>query len=483
MIGMTPRGRRAILGGAVVAMVSVAGCTLGGASPGKDKAGGSGEPVTLLMANPNGDTRLVPPVQDFIERVQQTSGGQIQIKRLDRYGDFTNGTERTIVHDTASGEVDLGWVGTRVFDTMGVTSMQALTAPMLIDSYALEDAVIDAGVTDEMLHGLDHVGVVGLGVLADGLRKPMGVHGPIVDVDDWRGIGFSTFPSQGQADAIAALGATPAQLYAKGRDEAVENGRTQGFEMGLLVARGRDHLYGTLNVTLWPQMDVLIANPDSLDALTPEQRGWLQEAAKAAAQHSAELSDSDEQSVREECDKGLRFALASPTDLVALRKRFDPLYAELEESPETKAFIGQIEELKKATTPDPALVIPASCTGMPPTNTTPPTGTTPAYLNGVYRWTITREDAVAAGSADDPDYPATNTIWLQDGTCRRTGGDHCVYWVNGDRISFRWPVYGPTVETFTFARNDHGDLTLEPILPMDHGDAVLMSAVPWTKIG
>ena len=42
----------------------------------------------------------------------------------------------------AAGQVDLGWSGTRVFDTMGVTSFQALHAPMLIDSYALQHAVI-----------------------------------------------------------------------------------------------------------------------------------------------------------------------------------------------------------------------------------------------------------------------------------------------------------------------------------------------------
>ena len=35
---------------------------------------------------------------------------------------------------------------------------------MLIDSYALEEAVIESGVTEEMMQGLDKLGVVGLGV-------------------------------------------------------------------------------------------------------------------------------------------------------------------------------------------------------------------------------------------------------------------------------------------------------------------------------
>ena len=80
--------------------------------------------------------------------------------------------------DVAAGEIDLGWAGTRVFDTLDVKSFQALTAPMLVDSYALESAVIESGITEQMMQGLDGLGVAGLGVLADGLRKPIGVTGP-----------------------------------------------------------------------------------------------------------------------------------------------------------------------------------------------------------------------------------------------------------------------------------------------------------------
>jgi len=65
------------------------------------------------------------------------------------------------------------------------------------------------------LTGLDDVGVVGLGVLADGLRKPIGVDGPIVGPADWQGIGFGSFKSDGQEQAIRALGATPALVYAR----------------------------------------------------------------------------------------------------------------------------------------------------------------------------------------------------------------------------------------------------------------------------
>lgn len=54
---------------------------------------------------------------------------------------------------------------------------------MLIESYQLEQAVITAGIPDQMLHGLDKLGVTGLGFLADGLRKPVAVKRPLAESD------------------------------------------------------------------------------------------------------------------------------------------------------------------------------------------------------------------------------------------------------------------------------------------------------------
>ena len=76
---------------------------------------------------------------------------------------------------------------------------------MLVDSYALEGARDRERRHDEMMQGLDRLGVVGLGVLADGLRRPIGVTAPILGRADWRGITFGTLRSDGQAEAIRAL--------------------------------------------------------------------------------------------------------------------------------------------------------------------------------------------------------------------------------------------------------------------------------------
>jgi TRAP-type C4-dicarboxylate transport system substrate-binding protein len=464
-------------------MLLAAACT--DVTQAQDKAGGAGEPVVLTMANTNGDLAgYTPAVSYFVHRVEEDSGGDLHIQVLDRYGNFANDAEQKVVRDTAAGKVDLGWVGSRVFDTTGVSTMQALTAPMLIESYALEDAVIHSGVIKPMLSSLHSVGIVGLGVVADGLHKPMALRRPIVGPPDWRGIKFGIFTSKGQAAAIHALGATPIEVTPSTRDQDAADGTIQGFEQELLHTRSKA-LYVTLNVNLWPQMDVLIADPDAFDSLNDDQRAWLQQAAEDAEDASARIADTDQQSVREECEAGGRFSNASPPQLAALKRSFSRAYAQLEADPQTKAFIEEIKRLKDSTHPDPALDIPRGCRGGHTQHSTgPQSGTAPAYLNGVYRWTITKQQAATAGSPDDPDFPATTTFWLKDGSYRGSGDgtDHGTYWVTGNRITFHALVYH-TTETFTFRRSTNGDLSLTPVLPMDHGDAVLMSTVPWTKIG
>ena len=87
--------------------------------------------------------------------------------------------------------------------------------------------MIESGVTEEMMTGLDELGVVGLGVLAEGLRKPVGVERPIVGLQDWQGITFATVASNGQTAAISALGATPEVVFGSARDEALDRVRSR----------------------------------------------------------------------------------------------------------------------------------------------------------------------------------------------------------------------------------------------------------------
>jgi TRAP-type transport system periplasmic protein len=482
---MSRFGLRAVALTALIALAAV-GCTGGG--PSVDKAGGSGEPVVLRMASTYGDLGDLPAVRYFVDRVGELSGGDVRIEVVDRWGGFASDAEQQVVRDVGAGEVDLGWVGTRVFDTMGVKSFQSLTAPMLVDSYALENAVIESGLTEQMMRGLDEARVVGLGVLADGLRKPIGITGYILGPADWRGITFGTLRSKGQGDAIRALGATPAFVFRPELEGAFDEGTIHAFETNLLNY-SRDPQwpllapYVTANVTLWPQMDVLFANPARLAALTAGQRGWLEEAARDAAARSTALADTDAQSMRSACGTGARFADSSEGELTALEDAFAPVYADLRLDPETKAFIERIAALKESTPPEARLSIPLDCTGKAPERPAGGTGTAPAYLNGTYRFVITLEEARKAGQVDPEDtYPIVDTMVLEDGHLEGGpfGPGGATYSVDGNRITFH-SAYGPD-STVTFTRDDQGNLHLTPVPPIDPGDAFQAFSQVWMKI-
>jgi TRAP-type C4-dicarboxylate transport system substrate-binding protein len=236
---------------------------------------------------------------------------------------------------------------------------------MLIDSYPLENAVIKSPVPVRMLAGLSRLHVTGLAVLGDVLRHPYAVHRPLLAPANWRGLSIGTYRSGVQEQAIRALGATPVVAFGPYRTHDLANGAIRGFELDM---QGYVHLglvtgarYVTANVVLWPQFDVLFANPARLASLTGQQRAWLQQAGAASRSSVMLVAGQDAPSIKQACAMGARFVTATLADLAALRQAFTPVYRSLETDPQTSAFIAQIQHLKKATPPGPAPAIPAGC--------------------------------------------------------------------------------------------------------------------------
>ncbi len=496
MLWMKTRPRPVMIALVAATAIVASACT-DGAGVG-NKAGGSNQPVILRMADVNGGLVFTPGIAFFAKRVGELSRGGMRIDIVYRVGGFAMDAEQQVVKDVAGGDFDLGFTGTSVFDTMGVTSFQALTAPMLIDSYPLEDAVIKSGLPGRMMEGLGKLNVTGLAVLGDGLRRPIGVKHPILSPADWRGITFGTYRSKGQEAAIRALGATPGPGFAAARDQAIRAGMLQGFDMNLIPyhenLQEQEAPYITANVNLWPRTLTLFANPYRLARLTGSQRAVLSKAAEETAARSTGLVRDESSVVRDICLTGGRFATASHADLTALRQRLAGVYAVLDANPQTKAFITQIDALKRSTPAGPALALPAGCTGQAPRQQPAGTGTVPADLNGTYRWTITKQDALASPTEGKSaehlaTFPWIFTATLKDGrwTLSHTGGEVQTdspgdsYSVQRDRITFHWTGNG--VFTFRYSVDGQGDLRLKPVLPMDPGSVFVWATHPWTKIG
>jgi hypothetical protein len=212
----------------------------------------------------------------------------------------------------------------------------------------------------------------------------------------------------------------------------------------------------------------------------------LYQAATDTAVHSTGLVQDETKLVSEVCQAGARFASASAADLAGLRQRFAPVYANLKANPQTKAMIEQIMTLKRATPAGAPLSVPAACTGRAASQS----ATTSARLNGTYRWTLTRHDALTAPGQNPAEYPVTFTATLKDGKWSMyhigtgqkeidTTGD--TYTVQGNRIRFHWA--DNPADTFTYSVDGKGALHLTPVPPMAPDDVFVQTTHPWTRIG
>ena len=352
-------GRKVVT--AVLGAVAVAALALGCGSASATKAGRSSDPVVLRAAGAD----VVPAVEFFRKRVAELSHGTVRVEIVDAWDDALADREQRWVRYVARGTADIGWARTWVFDTLGVKSFRALTAPMLIDSYPLERAVIAAGIPDLMLPGLDKLRVTGLAVVADGLSKPIAVNEPLLAPADWRGTGFGIARSSGKVEALRAIGARSYDAVNYRIWTFLESKRIQAFEQGLrlyyVMGLEQAARHVTANVNLWPAMWALIVSPRGYAKLSGDQQKWLRQAAAEAAARSTSLAGREGPLVKAVCTLGARFARASAADVAGLRAAFAPALADLRRDPQTKAFIDQILKLKQSTAAGPALAIPPGC--------------------------------------------------------------------------------------------------------------------------
>jgi TRAP-type C4-dicarboxylate transport system substrate-binding protein len=488
MTAMSLRVALALLGSAAV-VCSTVGCAGSESRPGR--SGGS-PPLKLTLAN--GDADVGAAVQRFVDRVAHVSKGQLEVEVRSSWGNGASGYERRVLGDVRRGKADLAWLGTRVFDTAGVTSFQALEAPLLIDSYPLEKAVLSSPLPTRMLPGLRKIGLVGLAVLGDKLREPFGTTHFFARPSDYSRVTFGTYDSQVEEEAVRDLGARPSEVGWAGLRDALARGELDGMETALAIYNGKNYVkvapFVTANVRLWPQTDAIVANGATLAKLSPEQRAWLKRAARDAAAYSLTLLHDDASELAASCRAGAHVIVARAADLAALRQAWAPLYARLAQTNETATFLREIEALKRSVPPE-SHGLPPDCGGARTANPPSTQRRSANVLDGVYRVSWSQPELVAAGTTN---LYANNNYGLITLTLR--SGKLRMHWqgfpaaadclgsssVSGQTLTLA--LSPPSCEGVTHARwvlQDH-QLRLYVTTVSDPGDRALYGGKPWTKI-
>lgn len=327
---------------AAAIVVAATGCTGSG-----DKAGGgsdAGSPLVLTLESED-DVQQTGALE-FAAAVSRLSGGSLRIRLVPAGRGTEVDFERGVVQDVRRGKANLGIVGVRVWDTLGVPSFRALVAPFLVDSLELERKVLASSLPDRMLDGVERAGVVGIALLPGPLRQPLGFSRAFVGPGDYRGASMGTRPAGLARATFRALGARPRSTASGDRSGL------NGMELDLTTIHynGFDEQRGwlTTNVVLWPKPYSIVMNRRAFDSLTPSQQELLRRAGReAAAPEQRQIARDAASAMARVCAAAkLTLVQASPGQLAALRRAVRPVYDVLERDPETARVLPEITRLR-----------------------------------------------------------------------------------------------------------------------------------------
>ena len=347
---MNRTGKRAV---ALVALaVIAAGCGADGATT---KAGGEDAPVTLRLGTEGPQGRPEGnQMEEFARQVQQLSGGGMTIELAWEAADTATGedppggVDQAVAGMVQEGELDMGMIPARAWDRMGVPTLQALTAPFLVTSNELTERVTGGEFAEDMLAGLDEIGITGLALVPDALRHLFAFGEPVLSMSDVEGKTIRALRSEATYALIEALGAKA--------DDPNDDVFLAGIESGEIVAAESSFvLAGTTlpatstatgNLTLFPKVNSLVINSDVFGELSDERQEVLRDAALGAREWAISNETPDAEEAAAFCEVGGAVVLASAAEVAAFEAAAQPVYAELERDETTKDLIERIRELK-----------------------------------------------------------------------------------------------------------------------------------------
>ena len=445
-------------------LVALSACS-GGAAP--NRAGVPVQvPSTLKMIGLRAEDQ-----QEFADAVEQRSKGSLTVDLQNC--EVAVDCEAKTVDDVKSGRVTLADVGARAWHALGVTSFDALNAPLLIDSFDLQSKVLQSPLIDEMAADAERDGLVVIGVLPGPLRQLLGLSHPMVKLADFSGQRVGIGASWVAEQTFASLGAisVPSAFEGTSLDgmDAIES------QVDGIANNGYGSTASTLtaNVVMWPRPIVVFMRKDAFDKLPAEAqaalRGAIDDAILPMAAHrAAEATDG----AARVCRAGIHLVDATADDVSTLRRAVQPVYDALNQDPLTKRMIEAFEALKSGT-PDSPLSF--ACAEASPS----PSASVETPIDGTWQMCDSRDELLAAirdpergegaldSDANVPDNYGCITIQLDHGILGLSRGEtdyvpaHTfgTYSVDGDEVTFHqdngeelifaWSLFK---DTLTFAQ-------------------------------
>jgi TRAP-type C4-dicarboxylate transport system substrate-binding protein len=474
-------GKRRNLVILLIGVIAVlAGCAVQG-EPVVNKEGGAPQgKIRLTLAMGEGQSEAAT----FAKAVERISDGTIAVDVTDSWAKPDPNYETILIKDVAAGKAQLGMVGIRAFDTVGVNAFQGLMAPFLIDTTGLHEKVLRSDIARGLLGQLGSAGVVGLGYQFEHLRRPIGISRDFRSVKDFAGAKFGIRASKVSEMTIKALGGEPV-VTTPGSGRGLD-----GIEGSLSTAKDlmADGVRSvTDNVVLWPRPYVYFADANAFGQLGSAQQKVLRDAADSAFSESiGTIAGSQTEIHGIVCNTNLKFVSSSEVDRAALLAAVQPVYAELEKDANTKAVIDAIKAMRGDATQAEALEPCAAKPSAPVLG-----GKSP--IDGNWTTSFTKEEFVNSpllydqGEINDQNWGDIR-LTLHGGQVeyvQKNAIDHYTttgtFEVKDDVVTFRFNTGGNAGETFTMRWSLYkGTLTFERDAALGIAPTPYL-VKPWTK--
>ena len=361
---------------AVVAVAFAAGTSLAGPPA-------PGETVTVTLANPEPRGRPASQIAErFARRVAIRSKGSLRVRIVYEAGRTTDSTstkalEANLIRMVRTGKTQLAIVPNRAFQAEGVASFHALQTPFLITTDGQMARATTGSIAATLQSGLPDIGLRGLGLVPEGLRRPFGFEKALTTPADFKGVKIRAISSKATYGLIRALGAIPVDVNGLDFEDAVSNGTVRGAESSLRIAV--DGLparsYTASNIAFFPKIDALVASTDALARLTSDQRAILRNAA-ADARASTIATANERSAAAAYCKAGNTIVAAPPSALRSLRARAAALIDAARRDATTRKLIDLLGRQPRSTPSIPSCRPRANVSSRPPytVTSTPPEG-------------------------------------------------------------------------------------------------------------
>ncbi len=378
---------------------------------GATRSGGTPPPTVLTIGTDDPPGRPASDqMAEFADQVESRSDGALRIELRHRAaGVGVDDWDQAVARLVVDGDLDLGMVPARAWDTEGVTSLRALTTPLLVTTDEHMDAVaLDDELSRDLLAGLDEVGITGLALMPEGIRHLMTVEGGPGLVDRLAAGGMVRSPlSETTWSFFEALGARPTDAELTGEMVAAESQVALAGTLG-----SASTLVG--NLPLFAKVNSLVVNTEAFGELTEEQQDWLNEAARATRDWAVDTRADDHELATAFCEGDGTIVHASGADSFVVTDAATQVTDGLRADAGTSELIDRIAALDGTASVTPLARCSPSAAAITPSTLTPDPGRLP---DGVYRVEFT-DDYLASQGVTLENIGYAHGVWtvkLRDG--------------------------------------------------------------------